>query len=162
YQNNLNEPFGGNGYRGDLSIFLPFSRRFELFLNVPFVVANGTTDPKRGYRSDFGAMSIAASFLLSESEACTQLFTLRTIVPTGQADTGGNLMIVFPRYSFWSNPVGAWVFRGGMGVNIPLNTNDQKPTPMVTSWEHVQFGESTFRTTYSADLAIGRYFTPHD
>ena len=45
YQNNLNKPFGGNFYRGDFSVFLPFSRRFEMFLNVPYVVANGTQDP---------------------------------------------------------------------------------------------------------------------
>ena len=40
--------------RGQLFVFLPFSRRFETVLNVPFVAANGTTDPTRGYRSDFG------------------------------------------------------------------------------------------------------------
>jgi hypothetical protein len=162
YQNNLNKPFGGNGYRGDFSIFLPFSRRFEVFLNVPFVVANGTEDPRRGYRSDFGDMSIAGSFLLSESESCTQLFTLGTVVPTGQTGTGGKLMTVFPRYSFWSNPGGAWVVRGGTGVNVPLNKNDQRGAPVVTPGGGVMFGDSTAQTAYAADLAIGRYFTPHD
>ena len=147
YQNNLNKPYGGNGYRGDFAIFLPFSRRFELFLNVPFVAANGTEDPKRGYRSDFGDMSIAGSFLLSETEAFTQLFTLGTIVPTGQTETGGNLMTVFPRYSFWSNPGGAWVVRGGTGVNVPLNKNDQRPAPVFTPGGGLLFGESTAQTT---------------
>ena len=147
YQNNLNKPFGGNGYRGDFAIFLPFSRRFELFLNVPFVAANGTEDPNRGYRSDFGDMSIAGSFLLSETEAFTQLFTLGTIVPTGQTETGGNLMTVFPRYSFWSNPGGAWVVRGGTGVNVPLNKNDQRPAPVFTPGGGLLFGESTSQTT---------------
>jgi hypothetical protein len=52
--------------------FLPFSRRFELFLSVPFVSTNGTEDPNQGYRSDFGDISLAGSFLLSETEACTQ------------------------------------------------------------------------------------------
>ena len=162
YQNNLNKPYGGNGYRGNFAIFLPFSRRFELFLNVPFVAANGTEDPNRGYRSDFGDISIAASFLLSETEAFTQLFTLGAIVPTGQTETGGNLMTVFPRYSFWSNPGGAWVVRGGTGVNVPLNKNDQLPAPVFTPGGGLLFGESTSQTTYNADLAIGRYFTPHD
>ena len=161
YQNNLNKPFGGNFYRGDFSIFLPFSRRFEVFLNVPFVVANGTEDPRRGYRSDFGDMSIAGSFLLSESEACTQLLTIGTIVPTGQTGTGGNLMAIFPRYSFWSNPGGAWVVRGGTGINVPLNKNQLRPTE-VTPEGGLAFGDSTAQTTYAADLAIGRYFTPHD
>ena len=162
YQNNLNKPFGGNGYRGDFAIFLPFSRRFELFLNVPFVAANGTEDPNRGYRSDFGDMPIAAGFLLSESESFTQLATLGMIVPTGQTETGGNLMTLFPRYSFWSNPGGAWVVRGGLGFNVPLNKNDQQPAPVFTPDGGVLFGESTSQTTYNAALAVGRYFTPHD
>jgi len=161
YQNNLAKPFGGEGYKGDFAIFLPFSRRFELFLNVPFVTANGTEDPRRGYRSDFGDMSIAGSFLLSESAGFTQLFTLGTIVPTGRTETGGNLMTVFPRYSFWSNPGGAWVVRGGTGVNVPLNKNDQRPV-LASSPGGVLFGESPSQTNLNFDLAIGRYFTPHD
>ncbi|WP_156512759.1 hypothetical protein [Planctomyces sp. SH-PL62] len=162
YQNNLNRPYGGESYRGDWAVFLPFSRRFELFLNVPFVTANGTEDPRRGYRSDFGDISVAGSFLLSESKAFTQLFTLGAIVPTGQSGTGGKLMTVFPRYSFWSNPGGAWVVRGGSGINVPLNKNDQRPAPTFTPDGGVLFGESTSQTTYNGDLAIGRYFTPHD
>jgi hypothetical protein len=161
YQNNLSKPFGGEGYKGDFAIFLPFSRRFELFLNVPFVTSNGTDDPRRGYRSDFGDMSIAGSFLLSESEAFTQLFTLGTIVPTGRVETGGNLMTIFPRYSFWSNPGGSWVLRGGTGVNVPLNKNDQRPT-QVSPGGGVLFGESGSQTNLNFDVAVGRYFTPHD
>ncbi len=161
YKNNLSKPYGGNGYRGDFGIFLPFSRRFELFLNVPFVAANGTEDPARGYRSDFGDISLAGSFLLSESKSFTQLFTLGAIVPTGQTETGGNLMTVFPRYSFWSNPGGAWVVRGGTGVNTVLNKNDQLPAPVFTPGGPL-FGESTSQTAIAGELAVGRYFTPHD
>ena len=36
-------------------------------------------------------------------------------------------MTLFPRYSFWSNPGGAWVVRGGVGLIVPLNKNDQEP-----------------------------------
>src|SRR6185369_5650822 len=104
YQNGLNKPFGGNGYGANFTTFLPFSRRFELFVNVPFIAANGTEDPTRGYRSDFGDVSLAGSFLLSESEAFTQLFTLGVILPTGEEATGGNQRVANPRYSFWSNP----------------------------------------------------------
>jgi hypothetical protein len=143
YQNGLNKPFGGNGYGGNFTTFLPFSRRFELFVNVPFIAANGTEDPTRGYRSDFGDVSLAGSFLLSESEAFTQLFTLGVILPTGEAATGGNQRVVNPRYSFWSNPCDAWVVRGGTGVSIPVSN-------------------STAQTTGNAALAVGRYFTPHD
>jgi hypothetical protein len=75
YRNNLNTPYGGEGYVGNFTTFLPFSRRFEMFISAPFLVANGTEDPTRGYRSDFGDVQVAASFLLSETEAFTQLFT---------------------------------------------------------------------------------------
>jgi hypothetical protein len=143
YQHNLNKPYGGDAYGSNFAAFLPFSRRFEIKLDVPFVVANGTEDPTRGYRSDFGDVSVAAGFLLSETEACTQLFNIGVILPTGQTETGGHQTALFPRYSFWSNPCDAWVVRGGTGVNIPLN-------------------DSTAQTTFNADLAIGRYFRPHD
>ena len=83
-------------------------------------------------------------------------------MPTGQTETGGNLMTIFPRYSFWSNPGGAWVVRGGAGVNAVLNKNDQLPGPVFTPGGGGLFGESTSQTTINTDLAVGRYFTPHD
>ncbi|MFL5331383.1 MAG: hypothetical protein ACJ8C4_21045 [Gemmataceae bacterium] len=143
YQHDVNKPFGGNAYSGNFTTFLPLSRRFELFLNVPFVNANGTEDPTTGYRSDFGDVQVAGSFLLSESCALTHLFTIGATLPTGQSATGGNLTAVNPRYSFWSNPTGAWVVRGGAGVNIPVD-------------------DSTAQTTGNLNLAVGQYFRPHD
>lgn len=71
-------------------------------------------------------------------------------------------MTVFPRYSFWCNPGGPWVVRGGTGVNVVLNKNDQLPAPVPTPGGGFLLGQSTSQTTYAADLAIGRYFTPHD
>jgi hypothetical protein len=71
------------------------------------------------------------------------LFTVGATIPTGRPETGGDLTTVFPRYSFWSNPGGAWVVRGGAGVNIPVN-------------------ESSGQTTFNGDVAIGHYFRPHD
>lgn len=143
YQNDLNKSFGGDGYGSNFTTFLPLNRRFELYFNAPFVAANGTDDPTSGYQTDFGDLQVAASFLLSETKACTQLFTLGATLPTGQPETGGGLTTVFPRYSFWINPAGAWVVRGGAGVNIPVN-------------------EPSVQTTFNGALAVGRYFRPHD
>ena len=53
-------------------------------------------------------------------------------------------MSLTPRYEFWSNPVGAWVTRGGWGVNLPINNS------------------SSSQTTAVGNLAIGRYLTNHD
>lgn len=142
YQHDLNQPYGGDAYRGNVSTFLPLSRRFEIYIDAPFVAANGTEDPTRGYASNFGDISVAASFLLSETVSCTQLFTLGAIVPTGDSETGGDLSALNPRYSFWSNPCGAWVVRGGTGVNIPLDSSDD--------------------SKWNVDVAAGRYFRPHD
>ena len=143
YQNDLNKPFGGNGYGGNFAAFVPFSRRFEVYFNAPFISANGTEDRTNGYQSDFGDLQVAASFLLSESAACTQLFTLGATLPTGRPETGGGVTSIFPRYSFWGNPGGSWVVRGGAGVNVPLT-------------------DSSGLTTMNTSAAVGRYFRPHD
>ena len=163
YQHDVNKPFGGQAYGSNFTAFLPMSRRFELYFNAPFISSNGTEDPTKGYQTDFGDLQIAGSFLLSESEACTQLFTFGVTVPTGRPDTGGGLMAVNPRYSFWSNPGGAWVVRGGAGVNVPLNKDNLKTGPAsVLPTGELDFGESTAQTAFNGDLAVGRYFTPHN
>ena len=146
YSHNLNAPYGGNRYTGDYSIFLPFSRRFEILLEVPFVVSNGTTSPKHGYTSQFGDLLVAPRFLLSESAATTQLFALAIRTPTGTTATNNGVMALTPRYEFWTNPGGPWVVRGSGGFYVPLN-KDQAP------------GQ---QTSFQGGLAVGRYFTPHD
>ena len=145
YNNHLNAPFGGDRYTGTYQIFLPFSRRFEVSLVTPFVVSNGTLAPGRGYNSQFGDLIVSPRFLLSETTATTQVFALDIRTPTGTKDTGNGIMSLQPRYEFWTNPVGPWVVRGGSGIYVPLNTA-RTPAP----------------TAYTGDLAIGRYFTPHD
>src|SRR5262249_35720919 len=135
----------GNSYQGHYSIFLPFSRRFELFLDVPFVIANGTKDPSRGYTSQFGDLLVAPRFLLSESAATTQAFSLVVRTPTGTTGTGNGIMALWPRYEFWTNPVGPWVARGSGGFFVPMNKS-----------------EAPAQTSFTGGLAVGRYFTPHD
>jgi len=145
YSNNLNTPYRGNRYSGLYQIFLPFSRRFEILLNVPFIVSNGTQAPGRGYTSQFGDLTLTPRFLLSESAATTQAFALDVSTPTGTKATGSGVMALQPRYEFWTNPGGPWVVRGGSGIFVPMNT-----------------AQSPSSTSYTGDLAIGRYFTPHD
>jgi hypothetical protein len=141
----LDTSYRGNRYTGLYQVFLPFSRRFELRLDVPFVVSNGTQAPGRGYISQAGDFTIVPRFLLSETAAATHVFALDIRTPTGTRATGNGTMALAPRYEFWSNPGGLWVVRGGSGIVTPLNTH-QGPSG----------------TSYIGDLAIGRYFTPHD
>lgn len=143
YQHNLNQPYGGDGYGADVAAFLPLSRRFEMYVNAPFVKSNGTLDPTQGYQSDFGDLQVAGSFLLSENEAATQLFTLGVNTPTGEPETGGGRSYINPRYSFWYNPCDAWVVRGGLGLVVPTN-------------------DASGQTVLNTAVAVGRYFTPHD
>jgi hypothetical protein len=145
YANGINTPFGGSRYSGTYSIFLPFSRRFEVLIDVPFVISNGTRDPNRGYTSEFGDLSITPRFMLSETAATSQCFALGIRTPTGSLSTGTGIMALTPRYEFWTNPGGPWVVRGSAGFFVPMNK-----------------AEIPVQTAAVGGLAVGRYFTPHD
>ena len=135
----------GNRYGGLYQVFLRFSRRFGVRLDVPFVVSSRTQAPGRGYTSQFGDLTIVPRFLLSETAAATQVFALDIRTPTGTTATGNGTMSLAPRYEFWSNPGGRCVVRGGSGIVAPVNTS-----------------RGPSGTAYFGDLAVGRYFTPHD
>jgi hypothetical protein len=145
YINDINTRFGGNRYTGTYRIFLPFSRRFEVQLDVPFVVSNGTKDPTRGYTSEFGDLTVSPRFLLSETAATTQVFAVAIRTPTGTPSTANGIMALTARYEFWTNLGGPWVVRGSTGIFVPMNTAEA-PAP----------------TALVGGLAVGRYFTPHD
>ncbi len=151
YINNLNAPYHGNRYGGFYQIFLPFSRRFEVSMIVPFVVANGTPAPTRGYTSEFGDLTITPRFLLSETKATTQILSVDVRAPTGTTATGNGVMSIAPGYQFWTNPGGSWVVRGGAGFSVPMNEPQNPAHSMYPG-----------HTATVGDLAVGRYFTPHD
>ena len=162
YQNNLSKPFGGESYGASFSLFLPLSRRFELFFNVPYVTSNGTDSPTQGYRHDFGDLVVTPRFLLQEDEATTQTFNLEIRTPTGVTATGGNTTALTPRYEFWTNPGGAWVVRGAAGFFVPLDTNDTPGITVMRPGPLSGIVKSTNETSFVGGLAVGRYFTPHD
>jgi hypothetical protein len=145
YFKDINTAFRGNRYMGDYSLFLPLSRRFEVLLDVPFVVSNGTKDQTRGYITRFGDFSITPRVLLSESAATTQSFALGIRTPTGSPSVANGIMALSPRYEFWNNPVGRWVVRGSSGFFVPLNK-----------------AETPVQTSIVGGLAVGKYLTPHD
>jgi hypothetical protein len=151
YTNNLNTSYHGNRYAGSYEIYLPFSRRFDLAMIVPFIVANGTPPPGHRYTSEFGDLTVTARFMLSETKATTQIFAVDVRTPTGTLATGNGVLSIAPGYQFWTNPGGAWVVRGGSNFSVPMNA---PPNAAHTSYPG--------HTSYNGDLAIGRYFTPHD
>ena len=66
YAHQLGTPNHGDQYTGSYHIFLPFSRRLEIAVDAPFAVSNGTSDPRRGYTSNFGDLLVVPRFLVCQ------------------------------------------------------------------------------------------------
>src|SRR5882724_9800500 len=65
---------GGDAYSGTLTIFTPFSRRFEVEEQIPFIVSSRGSDGDR--HNAFGDFAITPRFILSETRDVTQSFNL--------------------------------------------------------------------------------------
>lgn len=128
----FNDPPKGNAYLGSYTIFTPLSRRLDLITNIPFVLRNNVVtglpivDPTGGpatatkSHSGFGDMSFTPRFLIHETQDFTLTTELAVVVPTGTQPLAGNTTSLVPAISFWNNPMGRWVIRGGVGVFTPL------------------------------------------
>ena len=134
----------GNEYLGTFTLFTPISRRFQLGFDVPFVASNkggqGNT-----YHGNIGDFAVSPRFLLSESQDLSQVFECIVRTPTGRTVNGNGQTTLSPQYEFWYGGLrGGGVIRGGTGVTVPT-TN-----------------AGGGRTTYNYNLAVGKYWTPHD
>jgi hypothetical protein len=119
----------GNAYLGAYTIFLPFSRRLDLIINVPFVernsaasglpIINPTGQPTFKSKTTFGDLSFTPRVLLHETQDFSLMSEMAVLVPTGQQPIAGKTALV-PNVSFWYNFAGRWVIRGGIGDLIPL------------------------------------------
>jgi hypothetical protein len=159
YAHGLDTAYGGDQYTGTHNIFFPLSRRLELRLDTPFVVSNGTVDPRQGYTSQFGDLLIAPRVLLAETEATSHLFALDIRTPTGTTLTGNGVMSLTPRYEFWANPFGPWVVRGMGGIGVPLNRpNDVSNIAYVVGIPSNRTSVPD-QATFHGSLALGRYVT---
>jgi hypothetical protein len=145
YANDINASYHGSRYTAGFQVFLPFSKRFEIRVEDPFLVANGTTNRRRGSLAQTGDLTITPRVLLAEDAATSHVFALAVRTPVGSQATGGGIIALMPRYEFWTNPVGPWVVRGSAELFVPIGE--------VPPSSH---------TALAGGLAIGRYFTPHD
>ena len=145
YTNDVGENHG-DGYDGGATLYTPFSRRFELRWDVPFVTS--TVDGSRDRHTSFGDFQVTPRFMLSETQALTQSFNVTLRMPTGHVDTGTSVAAVVPGYEFWSNWWKGLVVRGGASMDLPYN--------------HTGTREVGARTEFLGNLAAGYYFTPHD
>jgi hypothetical protein len=147
----------GNGYAGSLFVFLPVSQRFQVSFNLPFI-----TSDKGGlsntYHGNVGDFAVSPRFLLSESQNLSQVVECIVRTPTGSTVNGNGQTTLTPQYEFWYGGLpGAAVIRGGAGMTIPTNTagvlTNTTGNPMVVPGS---------RTTCNYNLAIGKYWTPHE
>ena len=148
----------GNDYTGEYILFAPISRRFQLRLDVPFIVSNkgGTSNT---YHGNFGDFAVTPRFLLSESRDFSQVFQFMIRTPTGSTANGNGQTTLSPLYEFWYGGLpGGTVIRGGTGVTVPTNSPGGVPTGLTVPTSST--GGS--RTLYKYNLDIGKYWTPHD
>ena len=145
-------PPKSNAYLGAYTIFLPFSRRLDLIINVPFVVTNnassglpiinptGFTTPFRS-QTTFGDMSFTPRVLLHETKDFSLTAELTVLTPTCNRPLAGKTALT-PTVGFWNNFAGGWVILSGIGDFIPLGRGGSD--------------------TLISQLAIGQTLTPHD
>jgi hypothetical protein len=136
----------GDDYTGGLTLYTPFNRRFELRTDLPFVVSNrGTRDH---YLTSFGDVQLTPRFLLSETRNVTQSVNVSFRLPTGHVENFTGVASVSPDYEFWANVWKGLVLRGGVGFFVPYGGQS--------------LNEVHARAAFTANLAAGYYFTPHD
>lgn len=138
----------GSGYTSGVTLYAPFNRRFEVRLDVPFVVSNRGLEPHQDYRISGGDFQVTPRFLLSQQANSEQSFDVTFRVPTGDVYNGNELAAITPFYNFWTNCWRGLVVRGGTGFNLPYG--------------HTSVEELGARPAFIANLAAGYYFTPHD
>ena len=143
---------------GTLSVFAPLSRRFELFLAIPFVDyhlvdrsatqagmgsrAGGSVGPS-AYRATFGDITVQPQVLLSETKNTSILALLAIRTPTGSLAAGNGGTSLGPQVQFWQGLPNRWVIRGGAGPIVPVSSTG-------------------LHTTFDTNLTIGRFLTLDD
>jgi hypothetical protein len=130
----------GNSYFGQYTLFVPFNRRFEAQVDIPFVVSSKGGTPNR-YHDNFGDMTWHVRLQLSESKNFSQLLNFAVRTPTGAQVNGNGVTSLTPMYQTWWNFYGQWVVRTETGVSIPTS--------------HVP---TSGYTTLINNVALGRYF----
>ena len=137
---------GGDAYTGGLNLFTPFSRRFEVEWQIPFIDSSRGSDGIR--HNAFGDFAVTTRFLLSETRDVSQSFNLTFRTPTGDIDNHNGVAAITPDYEFWANWWRGFVVRGGAALAVPYN--------------HDGIRKAGARTTFLGNLSAGYYFTPHD
>ena len=147
----------GNRDIGTWSIFAPLSRRFELYISIPFVDYHAVDNPSASsggraslspragspatsYVATFGDITITPQVLLSETKNTSIMSVLAIRTPTGSLNAGDGDTSIGPQIQFWQGLPNRWVVRGGAGPTIPLSATG-------------------LHTTFDTNLTVGRFLT---
>jgi hypothetical protein len=128
-----------DGYVAGLTGYTPLNKRFQFRFDIPFFVSQPGFERETG----FGDFQVTPRFLLSETVNFTQSLDLTFRTPTGSEDTDNGIGAFSPAYNFWWNAVAGLVLRGSVGGFVPFSGPDTSDK-------------------FTANLAAGYYFTPHD
>lgn len=107
-------------YEGEVNLFVPFNRRFQIGLFVPFVdsLQGNSTLPSA---TSFGDVIVTPQVMLEETEtlSLSALFAIRT--PTGETKTGNDRTVLTPSLAIWQDLPAHWQWRGGVGMDFSTN-----------------------------------------
>jgi hypothetical protein len=132
----------GDVHRGLFQYQTPISRRMWIGLDVPFVVAlDGNTGAND--ETDFGDLDITPRVMLHETQDLSVSAGVGVRIPTGEAETGGDVTALFPQVQFWADVGHAVSVRGKFGVETRVDGG---------------LPDSEFIGAF----AIGQTLTPHD
>ena len=124
---------GGEVHRGIARLNHPWSQRFWTGIEVPFIVHSGDD-------TNFGDVTLTGQVMLHETQDLSINTGLGVTFPTGDDDTGGELLLFRPQVNLWSDIGRGFSFRAG------------------TSLIFDDDGYEAFR----ANVALGQTVTPHD
>ncbi len=140
--------FAGNSgtrdeYVGATSLFVPFNRRFQLGLFVPFVdsLQGAGTLPSA---TSFGDVVVTPQVMLEETETLSLSALLAIRTPTGESKTSNDKTVLSPSLALWQDLPAGWQLRGGIGADFATH------------------GGEGFDEIFDLNLAAGKTLTRHE
>jgi hypothetical protein len=104
-------------YIGATSLFIPFNRRLQLGLSIPFVDSLQGTNGLPSATS-FGDIVVIPQLMLEETESRSVSALLAIRTPTGETKTGNDKTILTPTLALWQDLPARWQLRGGVGMDL--------------------------------------------
>jgi hypothetical protein len=151
-------------YVGSTSLFVPFNRRFQLGLFVPFVDSLQGAGPLPSATS-FGDVVVTPQVMLEETETLSLSALLAIRTPTGETKTHNDKTILTPSLAVWQDLPAGWQWRGGIGADFATHGGEGfdeifdlnlAAGNTLTSHETIPFGDLTPYLSWNLNQFLGR------